>query len=85
MTPTEKAKELVKIYMFWKFQTCKFTKKQAKQCASVLVDKILESDPNKAYNDDNYEKNKLGVDIEYWQEVKKKSKKYDIKRNNSST
>ena len=70
MTPKQKAKELVQIYMFWKFQPCKFTKKQAKQCAIILVDKILSSDPNKAYNDDNYEKNKLGVDIEYWQEVK---------------
>jgi hypothetical protein len=61
MTPNEKAKELVNIYyhsMNPNAPDCNISYNQAKQCAIVTVDEILNS-----YNWPSYELN-------YWKEVK---------------
>jgi hypothetical protein len=63
MTPKEKAEELVESFMLWKFQKCELTKKQAKQCALIAVDEILEF----AYNYTDYNEKSTK---EYWEEVK---------------
>ena len=62
MTPKEKSEELVEKFMLWKFQKCELTKKQAKQCALIAVDEIIDSIIIKNYSDaDKYD---------YWNEVK---------------
>jgi hypothetical protein len=63
MTPKEKAEQLVESFMLWKFQKCELTKKQAKQCALIAVDEILEF----AYNYTDYNEKSTK---EYWEEVK---------------
>jgi hypothetical protein len=67
MTPKEKAKELVdKMYLVPELNgSCILTKHTAKQCALIAVDEILKADIE----------NKLGVDVEYWQEVKQEIEK----------
>ena len=63
MKPKEKAEELVESFMLWKFQKSELTKKQAKQCALIAVDEILEF----AYNYTDYNEKSTK---EYWEEVK---------------
>ena len=66
MTAKEKAKELVQEYLNVEF--CLLTDNQAKQCALICVDKILES----------HYKVLVGVmpkTYDYWQEVKQEINK----------
>jgi hypothetical protein len=62
-----KAEELVdKMYLVPELNgSCILTKHTAKQCALIAVDEILKEDIE----------NKLGVDVEYWQEVKQEIEK----------
>jgi hypothetical protein len=63
--PQEKAEELVEKFMLWKFQKCELSKKQAKQCALIAVDEIIEFG------------NKMGIrePMMYWNKVKEIIKK----------
>ena len=62
MTPKEKAIDLVESFMLWKFQKCELSKKQARQCALIAVDEILD-DSNASSPFEEYR-------IMYWNEVK---------------
>ena len=62
MTPKEKAIDLVESFMLWKFQKCELSKKQARQCALIAVDEILD-DGNASSPFEEYR-------IMYWNEVK---------------
>lgn len=65
MTPQEKAENLVESFMLWKFQKCELSKKQAKQCALIAVDEIINSNPHSnPFNTEVYST------MDYWQEVK---------------
>lgn len=44
-------------------------KEAAIQCARLHVNQILNSDPNNDYIEYDFNKHKLGVDTEYWEEV----------------
>lgn len=63
MTPQEKAIELVERFMLWKFQKCELSKKQAKQCAAIAVDELIEV----ACDYSDYDET---VTKEYWEKVK---------------
>jgi hypothetical protein len=63
MTPQEKAEQLVEKYMLWKFQKCELSKKQAKQCALIAVNEIMNAIDWHNYDTPNKEWG-------YWQEVK---------------
>jgi len=65
MTPKEKAEELVESFMLWKFQRCELSKKQAKQCALIAVQEII-----------NFG-NKAGIrePMMYWNKVEQEIKK----------
>lgn len=67
MTPKEKAEELVERFMLWKFQKCELSKKQAKQCALICVDEII--DLGLLYGDAPF--GDSGKQFHsYWQQVK---------------
>jgi hypothetical protein len=64
MTPKEKALKLTeKMAIHHWTDVCDY--ESAKQCALIAVDEILKADIE----------NKLGVDVEYWQEVKQEIEK----------
>ena len=63
MTPIENAEEFVEKFMLWKFQKCELSKKQAKKCALIAVDELIEF----AYNYTDYNEKSTK---EYWNEVK---------------
>jgi len=46
-----------------------------KQCALIAVEQILNSDPNNLHSDYDYNECKLGVDVEYWEQVKQEIEK----------
>ena len=74
MTPKEKALKLTeKMAIHHWTDVCDY--ESAKQCALIAVDEILNSDPNNLHIEYDYNENKLGVDVEYWQEVKNEIEK----------
>jgi hypothetical protein len=48
-----------------------------KECALIVVEQILNSDPNNLHSEYDYNEYKLGVDVEYWTEVKEEIEKID--------
>jgi len=76
MTPQEKAKDLVNKYFKQSDLLYEdLTWIQAKECAKIAVEHILNSDPNNLHSEYDYNECKLGVDVEYWQEVKNEIEK----------
>jgi len=63
MTPKEKSEELVEKFMLWKFQKCKLSKKQAKQCALIAVNELIEVASDYCDFDETITK-------KYWEKVK---------------
>jgi hypothetical protein len=72
MTPKEKAIELVNKFRLnvLDYEGNGLNLFKAKQCALILVEEILNSDHNNLHSEYDYNECKLGVDIEYWVEVK---------------
>jgi hypothetical protein len=73
MTPKKKAGYLVDRYFNGKkllFESLSFI--QAKECALIAVDEIINSDPTEPYPGGYYEieQDKIDCVIRYWQEVK---------------
>jgi hypothetical protein len=68
MTPIENAEEFVEKFMLWKFQKCELSKKQAKKCALIAVDELIEF----AYNYTDYNEKSTK---EYLEKVKQEIEK----------
>jgi len=84
MTPKLKALSLIESMSFSRSKQMNYANGEmvdipqnlyAKQCALIAVDEILNSDPNNLHIEYDYNENKLGVDVEYWQEVKNEIEK----------
>ena len=81
MTPKEKADSLVDTYrQFMPYYSKTNNFKRAVGSALIAVDKILNSDPNNLHIEYDYNKNKLGVDVEYWIEVRQEIEKLWINK-----
>lgn len=70
MTPKEKAVELV--HEMWGYCS---RKEQAKQCALIAVDEILEATKRNTYNQHNWDEITGFGYSKYWIEVKEEIKK----------
>ena len=70
MTPIENAEEFVEKFMLWKFQKCELSKKQAKQCALIAVDEIINANPHS-----NPLNTQVFSTMGYWMEVKQEIEK----------
>ena len=69
MTPKEKAYEIVE-KMVITCRECDFMW-NAKQCALIAVDEILNSNPYKISLEGKFETEHITYDINFWEEVKK--------------
>ena len=81
MTPKEKANKLFSRYYVTLLKTDSDISEEitisllSKQCALIALDEILNSDPNNLHSEYDYNEYKLGVDVDYWQEVKQEIEK----------
>lgn len=83
MTPKEKAKQLVDEYLVYvEAHSSTFQLENAKTCAIITVDEIINSNPNNPlFSDKKTENGYIHMTpIDYWQEVKKEIEYYDTKR-----
>jgi hypothetical protein len=80
MTPKEKAEHIYFKMLKWQQDADIYLKRNiistaAIRCALIAVDEILNSDPNNLHSEYDYNEYKLGVDVDYWTEVKKEIEK----------
>jgi hypothetical protein len=82
MTPKEKAKELVEKYMNLEFEIggqydgyLSVKLQDAKQCALIAVDEILNNNCGSYTDESNATNNEIYCDEYYWEEVKQEIEK----------
>lgn len=75
MIPKEKAWELNQKYMEMQHYLENDAWNNAKQCALIAVDEIINSNPYKLSLEGKFETEHITYDINFWEEVKKEIEK----------
>jgi hypothetical protein len=75
MTPQEKAWELTQKYMEMQHYLENDAWNNAKQCALIAVDEIINSDPYKLSLEGKFLTEHITYDINFWEEVKQEIEK----------